>query len=66
LKKKIPLAFAMLIIEISLLIWRIKVPDILDPIRGSGLIYLVLVFSLLPMITLIGWYGASITFPVEK
>ena len=66
LKKKIPLAFAMLINETILFIWRLKVPDILDPIRGSGLIYLVLAFSLLPMITLIGWYGASITFPVEK
>ncbi len=66
LKKKIPLAFAMLIVEIILFIWRLKVPDILDPVGGSGLIYLVLVFALLPMITLIGWYGASITFPVEK
>jgi predicted heme/steroid binding protein/uncharacterized membrane protein len=66
LKKKIPLAFAMLIIEIILFIWRLKVPDVLDPVRGSGVIYLVLVFSLLPLITLIGWFGASITFPVEK
>ncbi|MGA8179119.1 MAG: DUF2231 domain-containing protein [Desulfobacterales bacterium] len=66
LKKKIPLAVAMLIIEIILFMWRLKVPDVLDPVRGSGVIYLVLVFSLLPLITLIGWYGASITFPVEK
>jgi hypothetical protein len=66
LKKKIPLAFAMLIIEIILFIWRFEVPDVLDPVRGSGAIYLVLVFSLLPLITLIGWFGASITFPVEK
>ncbi len=66
LKKKIPLAFAMLTVEIILFIWRLKVPDILDPVGGSGLIYLVFVFALLPMVTLIGWYGASITFPVEK
>jgi predicted heme/steroid binding protein/uncharacterized membrane protein len=66
LKKKIPLAFAMLIIEIILFIWRLKVSDVLDPVRGSGVVYLMLVFSLLPLITLIGWFGASITFPVEK
>ena len=66
LKKKIPLAFVMLTVEITLFIWRLKVPEILDPVGGSGLIFLVLVFALLPMITLIGWYGASITFPVEK
>jgi predicted heme/steroid binding protein/uncharacterized membrane protein len=66
LKIKIPLAFAMLITEITLFIWRIKIPDVLDPVSGSGAIYLLLVFSLVPMITFIGWFGASITFPVEK
>jgi hypothetical protein len=60
------ITFAMLITEITLFIWRIMVPDILEPVRGSGFIYLVLIFSLVPMITLIGWFGASITFPVEK
>jgi predicted heme/steroid binding protein/uncharacterized membrane protein len=66
LKKKIPLAFVMLIVEIILFAWRLRVPDVIDRGRGSGVFYLVLVFSLLPMITLIGWFGASITFPVEK
>jgi len=66
LKIKIPLTFAMLITEITLFIWRIKAPDILDPVGVYGFIYLLLVFSLVPMITFIGWFGASITFPVEK
>jgi predicted heme/steroid binding protein/uncharacterized membrane protein len=66
LKIKIPLTLAMLITEIILFIWRIRVPDVLDPVYGSGYIYLLLVFSLVPMITLIGWFGASITFPTEK
>ena len=66
LKIKIPLTLAMLATEIVLFIWRIRVPDVLDPVRGSGFIYLLLIFSLVPMITLVGWFGASITFPVEK
>jgi predicted heme/steroid binding protein/uncharacterized membrane protein len=66
LKIKIPLTFALLITEIILFVWRIKVPDIIDPVRGSGFIFLLLVFSLVPIITIIGWFGASITFPVEK
>ena len=66
LKIKIPLTFALLVTEIILFVWRIKVPDIIDPVRGSGLIFLLLVFSLVPIITIIGWFGASITFPVEK
>ena len=66
LKIKIPLTITMLITEITLFIWRIKVPDVLDPVGSSGFIYLLTVLSLIPMITLIGWFGASITFPVEK
>lgn len=66
LKIKIPLTLAMLITEITLFIWRIRVPQVLDPVSGFGFIYLLLAFSLLPMITLIGWFGASITFPAEK
>jgi hypothetical protein len=66
LKIKIPLTFVLLITEIILFVWRIKVPDIIDPVRGSGFIFLLLVFSLVPIITIIGWFGASITFPVEK
>ncbi len=66
LRKKIPLAIVLFVIEIVLVTWRIEVPDVLDPVRGPGVIYLALVFALLPIITFIGWYGASITFPVEK
>jgi predicted heme/steroid binding protein/uncharacterized membrane protein len=66
LKIKIPLTITLLISEIILFMWRIKMPDILDPVGTSGFIYLLIVFSLIPMITLIGWFGASITFPVEK
>ena len=65
-KIKIPLTFTMLATECVIFIWRIVVPDILDPIRGASIIYILLVFSLVPMITVIGWYGASMTFPVEK
>jgi len=66
LKIKIPLAFAMLITEFILFIWRFRMPDVIDPVSGSGFIYLLLVFSLIPMVTIVGWFGASITFPVEK
>ena len=36
LKIKIPLTFVMLITEIILLIWRINVPDVLEPVHGSN------------------------------
>jgi uncharacterized membrane protein len=65
-KIKIPLTLTMLVPEIIIFIWRILVPDVLDSIGGVSIIYLLLVFSLIPMITVIGWFGASMTFPVEK
>jgi hypothetical protein len=65
-KIKIPLTLTMLLTEIIILVWRILVPDVLESIRGASLIYLLLVFSLVPMVTVVGWFGASMTFPVEK
>jgi len=65
-KIKIPLALTMLVVEIVIFIWRIGTPDILDSVNAGSIIYFLLVLALLPMITVIGWYGASMTFPVEK
>ena len=65
-KIKIPLTLTMLTTEIVIFIWRIMVPDVLQVMRGASIIYLLLVLSLIPMITIIGWFGASMTFPVEK
>ena len=63
---KIPLALTMLIAEIVIFSWRLMVPDVLAVMGVASIIYLLLVLSLIPMITIIGWFGASMTFPVEK
>jgi hypothetical protein len=65
-KIKIPLTLVMLATTIVLFVWRMSVPDILDSVSGSGLLYILLVLSLSVMVTIIGWNGASMTFPVEK
>ncbi|UCD77170.1 MAG: hypothetical protein JSW26_17295 [Desulfobacterales bacterium] len=65
-KIKLPLTNVMLITEVVIFVWRIMTPDILDSIRFGSIVYFLLVLSLVPMITVIGWYGASMTFPVEK
>jgi predicted heme/steroid binding protein/uncharacterized membrane protein len=65
-KVKIPLSIAMLITSIILFAWRLEAPNILDSLSGAGLLYILLVLSLSVMVTVIGWNGASMTFPVEK
>ena len=65
-KIKLPLTILMFVIEVVIFIWRILTPGILDSIHTGSIIYFLLVLSLIPIITVIGWYGASMTFPVEK
>ena len=65
-KIKLPLTILMFITEVVIFVWRILTPGILDSINTGSVIYFLLVLALIPMITVIGWYGASMTFPVEK
>ncbi|MFW5901742.1 MAG: DUF2231 domain-containing protein [Thermodesulfobacteriota bacterium] len=41
-------------------------PDLLLEINALSIVYAILVLSLFPMVTVIGWFGAALTFPVEK
>jgi uncharacterized membrane protein len=60
------LSWLLLGIEIATLIWRLAVPDILYPFRSASMVYLVLILSFIPLVSVIGWFGASLTFPIEK
>ncbi len=59
------LSFLMFAVEIVLFVWRMMDPNILDTFNAAGIVYLVLILSLAPMVMIIGWFGASLTFPIE-
>jgi predicted heme/steroid binding protein/uncharacterized membrane protein len=63
---KRPVSIIMFVIEIVIFLWRITVPDILSAFSVASLIYFLLVLSLLPLVTILGWFGAKMTFPIEK
>jgi predicted heme/steroid binding protein/uncharacterized membrane protein len=65
-KVKMPLSITLLVTQIIAFVWRLNVPDVIDSIQGVNIIYLLLVLSLFPMVVVIGWFGAFLTFPVEK
>ncbi len=65
-KIKIPLTMIMLVTSVIIFVWRASVPNILLNLSGLSIIYLMLVLSLSVMVTIVGWFGASMTFPVEK
>jgi len=63
---KKPLSLAMLADAVIVFVWRIKDPRVLENLQGMNILYLLLVLALVPMIAIIGWYGATMTFPLEK
>ena len=65
-KIKMPLSLILLVVQIIAFIWRLNVPGVMDSIQGINIIYLLLVVSLFPMVVVIGWFGAFLTFPVEN
>jgi len=63
---KRPLSIILFVLQIVAFIWRIKVPGILDSWGVASVIYFLLVISFFPLVTVIGWFGAQMTFPIEK
>jgi predicted heme/steroid binding protein/uncharacterized membrane protein len=43
--------------------WRILVPDIMLQPSGAKIVYILLSLTLPPIITVLGWFGAKMTFP---
>ena len=56
----------LLSIEVIAFVWRLTSPDILMSFRFVSGIYLMLIISLFPLALVLGWFGASLTFPIEK
>ena len=63
---KIPLSLALLVVAIILFFWRLNDPEVMDGVQSGNLLYLLLVLALVPMVSIVGWFGATMTFPIEK
>jgi predicted heme/steroid binding protein/uncharacterized membrane protein len=64
-KVKIPGSLLLIATQIVIFVWRILSPDILDGFSLASTIYFLLVLSLSVVVTINGWFGAAMTFPVE-
>jgi predicted heme/steroid binding protein/uncharacterized membrane protein len=65
-KIKQRLSFVLFGVQIAVFAWRIAMPDVLTCLGFVTVIYVMLIFSLAGMVTIIGWFGAMLTFPIEK
>jgi predicted heme/steroid binding protein/uncharacterized membrane protein len=63
---KIVLSCIMLADAVAAFIWRLSDPDILNQPGGLSAIYLLLVLALGPLAMAIGYFGGTLTFPLEK
>ncbi len=63
---KLPLSLVMLVLAMAAFGWRWSNPHVLNELQGINLLYPVIVISLVPIISILGWYGATMTFPLEK
>jgi len=59
-------SFVLLAVELVVFVWRITVPHILDQWNAAGILFFVLAFSLFPLVSVVGWFGAHLTFPTKK
>jgi len=62
---KIRFSFLLLTISVIAFIWRFLRPGVLIPLTGESLLYFSLILSLIPIVTVIGWFGATLTFPLK-
>ncbi len=63
---KIYMSLMFFCVALIAFLWRAMFPDVLTELGTEGIIYLLLVASLVPMVSVIGWFGAGLTFPMEK
>ena len=63
---KLPLSIILLIVAVILFLWRLNDPGVMFSLKGINLLYLLLSLALVPMVSILGWYGATMTFPLEK
>jgi predicted heme/steroid binding protein/uncharacterized membrane protein len=60
------LSWVLLTISIAAFAWRFSVPGIMEATGAGHTIYIILVLSLTPIASIIGYYGGELTFPTGK
>jgi predicted heme/steroid binding protein/uncharacterized membrane protein len=63
---KIVLSGILIVLSAGVLFWRIGNPGILYDSGPARIMYLVITLSFVPLVSLIGYLGASLTFPIVK
>jgi predicted heme/steroid binding protein/uncharacterized membrane protein len=63
---KIYCSFILLSIAMTAFIWRLFQPEIIVSFNERSFVYIILIALLFPIVSVIGWFGATLSFPLEK
>jgi len=63
---KILASILMLIASAVAFVWRLRDPTLLTDPSGPRAIYTALLFSLIVFVSVLGWFGATLTFPLPS
>jgi predicted heme/steroid binding protein/uncharacterized membrane protein len=64
-KIKIVMSMMLLVISVIAFVWRVAVPGVLHSVTPLSAVYFLLILALTPVVVIIGWFGANLTFPIE-
>ncbi len=60
------LSWILLTISIAAFVWRFSVPGIMEATGSGRMIYIILVLSIAPIVSVIGYFGGELTFPTGR
>jgi len=63
---KLILSPLMVLLGTATLIWRYLDPEILVSLRPASYLYLGCILALAALVGAIGWFGGTLTFPLES
>jgi predicted heme/steroid binding protein/uncharacterized membrane protein len=66
IKIKITVSIVLFVVSTTAFLWRFFSPQVLHSFSGLNAIYFLLIVALTPLVIIIGWFGANLTFPIEK
>ena len=63
---KLTVSLLLFVVSMVAFTWRVADPAVLNVFGLRSVIYFLLILSLTPLVGIIGWFGAQLTFPVER
>ncbi|NPV05503.1 MAG: cytochrome b5 [Syntrophaceae bacterium] len=63
---KMRLSWVLLAVSLAAFLWRFWIPGVMDETGAGRWVYIAMLLSLAPVVSVIGYYGGELTFPTGK